>query len=82
MLRIFGSTNKTKRVIPNKVYDYVSMRKPVITADTLAIRELFEDDELMLVKVADHLSLANAIMTLKDNRKLANDIAQKGIKNF
>ena len=81
-LGIFGSTNKTKRVIPNKVYDYVSMRKPVITADTLAIRELFEDDELMLVKVADHLSLANAIMTLKDNRKLANDIAQKGYKKF
>ena len=81
-LGIFGDTNKTKRVIPNKVYDYLAVGKPVITADTPAIRELFEDGELMLVKVSDHISLANAIMTLKNNRELANDIAQKGYQKF
>lgn len=81
-LGIFGDTNKTKRVIPNKVYDYVAMGKPVITADTPAVRELFEDDELMLVKIADHVFLANAIMVLKNNSELANNIAQKGYQKF
>ncbi len=81
-LGIFGDTNKTKRVIPNKVYDYAAMRKPVVTADTPAIRELFEDGELMLVKVADPVSLAKAIMTLKNNSELANSIAQKGYQKF
>ena len=81
-LGIFGDTNKTKRVIPNKVYDYVAMRKPVVTADTSAIRELFEDGELMLVKVSDHISLANAIMTIKNNREMAESLAQKGYQKF
>ena len=69
-------------MIPNKVYECVAMGKPVVTADTPAIRELFEDGELMFVKVSDHISLANAIMTLKNNRELANDIAQKGYQKF
>lgn len=81
-LGIFGDTNKTKRVIPNKVYDYVAMGKPVITADTPAVRELFEDDELMLVKIADYVSLAKAIMVLKNNSELANSIAQKSYQKF
>lgn len=81
-LGIFGNTDKTKRVIPNKVYECIAMRRPVVTADTPAIRELFKDDELMLVKIADHVSLANAIMFLKNNSELANSIAQKGYQKF
>lgn len=81
-LGIFGETSKTKRVIPNKVYDCIAMRKPVITADTPAIRELFEEDELVLVKTADHISLARAIMTLKNNPGSSDRIAQKGYQKF
>ena len=81
-LGIFGNTNKTKRVIPNKVYECLAMNKPVITADTPAIRELFEDGELMFVKVADHVSLAKAVMILKNNKEMANSIAQKGYQKF
>ena len=81
-LGIFGNTSKTKRVIPNKVYDCVAMRKPVVTADTPAIRELFESGEIFFVNVSDHISLANAIMTIKNNRELADSIAQKGYQKF
>lgn len=81
-LGIFGDTNKTKRVIPNKVYECLAMNKPVITADTPAIRELFEDGELMFVKVSDHISLANAIMALKNNKELTDSIARKGYQKF
>lgn len=81
-LGIFGDTDKTKRVIPNKVYECLAMNKPVITSDTPATRELFEDGELMFVKVSDHVSLANAIITLKNNKELAVSIAQKGYQKF
>lgn len=81
-LGIFGDTNKTKRVIPNKVYECIAMRKPVVTADTSAVRELFEDGELMLVKVADHVSLASAIMILKNNSELADNVARSGYNKF
>ena len=81
-LGIFGNTSKAKRVIPNKVYECLAVGKPVITADTPAIRELFEDGELMFVSVADHASLAKAIMALKNDVSLSRDIAKKGHQKF
>ena len=82
-LGIFGNTDKAKRVIPNKVYECLAVGKPVITADTPAIRELFEDGELVFVSVADHISLAKAIMALKNDESLARDMcAKKVIKSF
>ena len=81
-LGIFGNTDKAKRVIPNKVYECLAVGKPVITADTPAIRELFEDGELVFVSVADHISLAKAIMTIKNDEYLARDVAQKGHQKF
>lgn len=81
-LGIFGNTDKTKRVIPNKVYECLAMSKPVITADTPAVRELFEDSELMFVKISDHVSLANAIISLKNNKELADNIARNGYNKF
>ena len=70
VLGIFGDTEKTKRVIPNKVYEAMAMGKAVITADTAATRELEGTaDALSLVPVADEKSLAAAIRTLKANEE-------------
>src|SRR3989338_545551 len=81
-LGIFGNTPKTKRVIPNKVYECLAMQKPVITADTPAIRELFDEEDLMLVKVADSESLADGIISLKRDPDLMNKIAINGYNKF
>ncbi|HBM45759.1 MAG: Group 1 glycosyl transferase [Parcubacteria group bacterium GW2011_GWF2_38_76] len=81
-LGIFGNTGKAKRVIPNKVYECVAMKKPVITADTLAERELFNNDDLFFTKISDPESIADAIMTLKDNSHLLKSIAENGYKKF
>jgi glycosyltransferase involved in cell wall biosynthesis len=81
-LGIFGDTGKTKRVIPNKVYECLAMQKPVITADTPAIRELFDEKDLMLVKTADPRSLADAILNLKDDPGKMNSIAVSGYNKF
>lgn len=81
-LGIFGDTQKTQRVIPNKVYECLAMQKPVITADTPAIRELFDDGDMMLVKAANPESIAEAILKLKGDAELRNSIAARGYKKF
>ncbi|MBX4197911.1 glycosyltransferase [Candidatus Parcubacteria bacterium] len=75
-LGIFGNTEKTQRVIPNKVYEYMAMEKPIITADTASIRELLTDGKnVVLCKAADPEDLARKIILLKGNTLLAHTIA-------
>lgn len=81
-LGLFGDTPKTPLVIPNKVYESLAMRKPVITADTKAIREFFNENDMYLVKPADPESLARAIIELKNNPELRNKLAENGYKKF
>ncbi len=82
-LGIFGDTAKAQRVIPNKVFELVAMAKPVITADTPAIRELFQDrKDIFLCRHADPKSLADAVCTLLENPSLRNSIAVNGYRTF
>ncbi len=71
-LGIFGDTAKAGRVVPNKVFEYMAMGKPIITADSPALRELFAPDAppLVLVPPADAAALAEAL------RRLLHDSAQ------
>ena len=82
-LGIFGETEKTQRVIPNKAYEIIAMKKPLITSDTPAIRELFTDKkDVFLCKAKDEKSLVDAILTLKKNRALRDKIADNGYKLY
>jgi glycosyltransferase involved in cell wall biosynthesis len=68
VLGIFGDTEKTKRVIPNKVYEAMAMGKATITADTPAIQELEgSSDALSLVPVSDAKAIAGAILALRSD---------------
>ncbi len=70
-LGIFGDTPKTQRVIPNKVFECAVMGKPIITADTPAIREVFADGEnIMLCRHADGKDLARVVCELVHNAPL------------
>jgi len=67
-LGIFGGTEKAQRVVPNKLYQCMAMGKPVITADSPAVREVFRpDDNVVVVPAGDAEGLAAAI------ERLAND---------
>lgn len=64
-LGIFGTTDKAKRVVPNKVYQTLALGKPVITADSPALREMFTPDyHLIATPPGDPTALANAITML------------------
>jgi glycosyltransferase involved in cell wall biosynthesis len=82
-LGIFGSTPKAKRIIPNKVFTALAMKKPIITSNTKAIRELLTKQlDCLLCNIADPISLANNIITLYEDSKLRNKIASNGYKLF
>lgn len=77
VMGIFGDTAKTQRVIPNKVYEGLYAKRAVITADTDAIREIFSDDQILLVK-NDPRSIADGIMKLARDKGLRRTFANKG----
>ena len=67
-LGIFGSSDKTQQVIPNKIFHGIAMKIPIITCESPAIKELFRNNEnILLCKPANPESLAKAILTLKNN---------------
>ena len=82
-LGIFGSTQKTQLVIPFKVYEAMAMGKPVLTADTPAVRELLTHEEnVYLCEAGNSESLAQAIKRLKTDSALRNRIAENGFKIY
>jgi glycosyltransferase involved in cell wall biosynthesis len=75
-LGIFGATEKAKRVIPNKVYQIIASGKPLITADSVAIRELLQPGpNLVLIPAADPVALRRAVLEVRDSRRTTDSIA-------
>ena len=82
-LGIFGDTEKTQRVIPNKVYEAIAMKKPVITADTPAARELFADGKnILFCKIANPQDLAKKILKVRNNPSLREKVAENAYQLF
>ena len=78
-LGIFGSTPKAARVIPNKVYQCMGMGKPVITARSVAVEELFTDGEsIVMVAPGDAAALASAVDQLCSDPRRRERIASAG----
>jgi glycosyltransferase involved in cell wall biosynthesis len=68
VLGIFGESDKSKRAIPNKVYEAMAMGKAIITSDARGIQELPNyQNSFSLVPPGDSSALADAILELKEN---------------
>lgn len=79
----FSNIDKAKRVIAEKTFQFIAMKKPVIIGDNPANRELFEDRKnALLVKHANPDALADAILELKKNKDLREKIAERGYRTF
>ena len=82
-LGIFNDSEKALRVIPNKVFQTLAMGKPVVTADSLAVRELLKDGEnAILCPPADGKSLAMVLQGLKKDENLRRNIGNNGYRIF
>ncbi|WP_290792067.1 glycosyltransferase [Flavihumibacter sp. UBA7668] len=66
-LGIFGETKKADLVIPNKVYHYAALKKPIITKRTTGILEVFTDKKDALLVEGSPESIAAAILQLKND---------------
>jgi glycosyltransferase involved in cell wall biosynthesis len=78
-LGIFGTSDKARRVIPNKAFQALACGTPLITADTPAARELLVHEEsALLVKPGDPEALAAAIRRLVADPTLAQKLGAGG----
>ena len=82
-LGIFGTSAKAEHGIPNKVFFALATKRPVVTGDTPAIREIFTHGEnIWLCPMGDAAALADSIVELKQRPDLRAKIAQKGYELF
>jgi glycosyltransferase involved in cell wall biosynthesis len=81
-LGVFGDSAKTDRVIPNKAYQALAVGAPLITADTLAVRELLTNERDALLVERSGEALAAGITRLAEDRELAVNIAAAGRRTF
>lgn len=78
-LGVFGTSEKTARVIPNKAFQALACETPLVTADTPAARELLTDGvDALLVPAGDPRALAAAVSALAGNPALAARIGARG----
>jgi glycosyltransferase involved in cell wall biosynthesis len=79
----FSNIDKAKRVISGKTYQFIAMKKPVIIGDNPANRELFEHRKnAMIVEMANADALADAILELREDAGMREQIAESAYKIF
>ncbi|OGD18071.1 MAG: hypothetical protein A2W03_14470 [Candidatus Aminicenantes bacterium RBG_16_63_16] len=80
-LGIFGRTEKAARVVPHKIFQSMALAKPVVTARTPSVEELFAHGrDIYLCDKARPESLAEAVLALKDDADLRESIARNGFE--
>jgi glycosyltransferase involved in cell wall biosynthesis len=83
-LGIFGETLKSDLVIPNKVFHYAACGKCMITKNSPAIKEAFNDGKNIILCEFNGKDIAKSIMALKSNPeriKLIGDNARELMVN-
>ena len=75
-LGIFGNTIKSDLVVPNKVFHYAACGQAIITKDSPAIREVFTDNENILLSYNSADDIANKVLLLKSDASQLTKLGQ------
>ncbi|MBP1651282.1 MAG: hypothetical protein H6Q26_1439 [Bacteroidetes bacterium] len=75
-LGIFGETLKADLVIPNKIFHYAALKKAIISKESPAIKEVFENGKSILLTANTPSAIAEKILLLKENVVLRAQLAQ------
>lgn len=81
ILGIFGDSQKAKSVVPNKVYQAMACKKPIITMQSKAIDEFFTSNEIRTCQNTPN-DLAKTIITLLKHADISEKIASNGYNKF
>jgi glycosyltransferase involved in cell wall biosynthesis len=80
-LGVFGTSDKARRVVPNKVWQALAAGRPVVTGDGRGAREFLTDGhDCLLVPHGDGERLASALVRLADDGDLAARLAENGAR--
>jgi glycosyltransferase involved in cell wall biosynthesis len=80
---VFGTSEKARRVVPNKVYQAMAVGRPIVTGDTPGARELLSDGEdAVLVLPGDPEALAAALRRLADDGELRARLGANALRRF
>ncbi|MFA6382730.1 MAG: glycosyltransferase [Candidatus Buchananbacteria bacterium] len=83
VLGMFGDTDKAMHCSAFKIVEGMAMKKPVVTGDTPALRELIKDRQSgLFCRMADAKDLADKILEIKNNPQLASQIAEGGYQFY
>jgi glycosyltransferase involved in cell wall biosynthesis len=79
----FGTTARAQRVIPYKVFDALAVGRPVLTADSPAVREgLTHGQDVWVCPSGNGAAIAEAIVHLKQQPELRHTLAESGHRTF
>ena len=82
-LGIFGTSDKARRVIPNKAFQALACGVPLVTGDTPGARELLRDGEsALLVPPGNPEALAAAVRRLASEDGLAERLGGGGLTAY
>ena len=83
VLGAFGETPQSLMTVQNKIYEAMAMKKTVLTGDSPALRENFEDQvHVYLCQRQSPQAIAQAIRDLKADPARLDRIAQAGYKRY
>jgi len=72
----------TELNMPTRIFEYLALRKPVVTLNTAGVRDYFRPDEIFYFEADDPLALARVIQRVHDQPDLTAAVVERGYRIY